>query len=211
MTIIFLDIDGVLNVMGVTYRSMICKSRSIETHLMERLEFILDRSSNTRVVISSAWGILDAIDKLTKMRFKHLDKIIGRTDRHMRYRGNQIQHWLDTHKDLNVTNYVVLEDEINDVCGSKCSTIPKEHVIEVNMVEGLSETNTLDTVRLLQNISYDSDDEPIEFTRKNYNEHYARGYRSNVLLSEPLEAGDLDRWQQYILDSDKLMMIMSKL
>ena len=39
---------------------------------------------------------------------------------------------------MNEFDVVVLEDEIDDVCGEKCSTIDKLNVIEVNMQTGLT-------------------------------------------------------------------------
>jgi len=58
MKIIFLDIDGVLNILSDSYYSMGYDNLGndpIERHLMVRLEFIMCRVPDARIVISSSW------------------------------------------------------------------------------------------------------------------------------------------------------------
>ena len=160
--ILFLDIDGVLNIMGDTYNSYIHSNTSlnnigtIEYHLVKRLEFIisrLSRSSSVKIVISSSWGLEDVIDTLKYYKFKYMECIYGSTPRKKLYRGEQILDWLNT-TTLVIKDYIVIEDEPSDVCGEKCYVIPKDKVLEVNMRQGLSEKNAMDIVRRLNKLSY---------------------------------------------------------
>ena len=78
--IIFLDVDGVLNCLGESYRSHRYGSNVIEKFLMERLEFIIEKTG-AEIVLSSSWHLETFKYQMTNMRFKYLDKIKGRTPR----------------------------------------------------------------------------------------------------------------------------------
>jgi hypothetical protein len=211
MKIVFLDVDGVLNILGDTYRS--CHYHNlgndpIERHLMVRLEFIMERVPDAKIVISSAWGNKQLISRLSRLRFKYLDRIIGRTPRSKRYRGQQIKEWLDDNawQDPNtiVTSFVVLEDEVSDVCGSKCSDIKKELVVEVDMNEGLSNKNTIQAVQILNDLEHKTLDEYI-LDSTIYDIFYNQGYRPSVGgTKEEL----LGRWEKMVLITETLTMNM---
>lgn len=147
MKIIFLDVDGVLNIMSESYNTFMKPySQHIEPHLIQRLNYIIEQT-DAHVVISSSWrATMDDLKlQMEEQGFKYWDKVLGRTphDDEMKdctfeeawMRGNQIKQWI---KDNNFSgNYIVLEDEISDVCGSKCSAIPQFYVVEVDIKEGL--------------------------------------------------------------------------
>ncbi len=211
MNILFLDVDGVLNIMSTTFRSATSGSDVIEPHLMERLEFILERSPDTNIVISSSWIEKHLIKKLKSVRFKYLDRILGRTNRSREHRGDQIKDWLDTHED--VENYIVLEDEISDVCGDRCSAIPTNNVIEIDMNEGMSNANTIDAVHRLNNILDISDGVECYFSQRyllHYEYFYALGYRPHVLIENPPTEEDLERWDYFIVDNNNMCLNMYK-
>ena len=174
--IIFLDVDGVLNIMSDSYRSCAwvnLGSDAVEVHLMKRLEYIIEQT-DANIVISSSWGQKQLTILFKKLRFKHIDRIIGRTHRgeventnvpderliiqqgtgikYLSERGDQIKHWLDNteHK---IKSYVVLEDEVSDVCGDRCDAIPSSAVIEVDMNEGLSNVNVKTAIEILNTMS----------------------------------------------------------
>lgn len=44
---------------------------------------------------------------------------------------------------------VVFEDKIYDVCGEKCSIIPREFVVEIDSTEGLSHKNIEMAINIL--------------------------------------------------------------
>ena len=213
MKVLFLDMDGVLNIMSRTYYShsyLELGSDPIEKHLMVRLEFILDRVPDARIVISSSWHEKQVMKRLTQARFKYLDRIIGRTPRDVNYRGNQIAKWLETNK---VDNYIVIEDEVFDVCGSKCNVIRPEYVIKVDSNEGLSHKNTIESVVKLNNLDeYDRNID--EFTLVNYFSYYDKGYRAQVGIPEKDGKPDYDKlesdWDNIAINNKSLHMVLSK-
>jgi hypothetical protein len=155
MNIIFLDVDGVLNMHSESYYSSAwvnLGSDTVEVHLMKRLEYLVEEIPDAHIIISSAWQESELKRVLNKLRFKYVDKILGRTPRHTHNnRGDQINEWLDTTL-LNVLDYVVLEDEVSDVCGERCSSVPKNKVVETDMHEGLSHKDVLRAIDIIKGI-----------------------------------------------------------
>ena len=159
MKVIFLDVDGVLNVMSDSYRTfMKPEGHHIEYHLVDRLNYIMAKT-DAKIVISSSWkSSMDDLEfQLKQEGFRYWDKVIGRTPfsgemdtrgEQSGYRGLQIQYWLK-HNAEKIKRYVVLEDEISDVCGEKCSAIPFKNVISVDMNEGLSHYDTMEAIMFL--------------------------------------------------------------
>ena len=122
MRIIFLDIDGVLNVYCEGRDQFGC---TFHTNFVENLRNIIDKTG-AKIVISSSWRTdgLDVMKELWKYRdlpgevidvtpdsydlinegkFEFYDQV---------ERGHEIQDWLDKHKE--VTNYVIIDDD-NDM------------------------------------------------------------------------------------------------
>ena len=185
MKILFLDVDGVLNIMGASYYSHGFNNIGndpIERHLMVRLEFILERVPDLNIVISSSWFEKQLKRKLDKLRFKYLNCIIGSTPRKKKFRGEQIREYLSDYGH-NIETYVVIDDEIDDICGDKCNVIPKENVVEVDMNEGLTNANTLDIITKLNGLEgYDGQEHLASignisiFVKKGYRPHVVTGY-----------------------------------
>lgn len=205
-SVIFLDVDGVLNIMSTTYYSCgftTLGSNPIEPHLMCRLEFILSRVPNAVIVVSSAWTLESLIIKLKKARFKYIDRIIDRTPRDELERGDQILAWIEKHAFRG--NYVVLEDEIDDVC-IRCKSIPRENVIEVDMNEGLSNKNTIDAIVILNEI-HKYDDRTYIFNKTNYYKFLRLGYKAHVIIPEPI---DYSKWDKFTVNNKYLTLTMFK-
>ena len=105
MKVIFLDVDGVLNVMSDSYRTfMKPEGHHIEYHLVDRLNYIMAKT-DAKIVISSSWksSMGDLEFQLKQEGFRYWDKVIGRTPfsgemdtrgEQSDYRGLQIQYWL---------------------------------------------------------------------------------------------------------------------
>jgi len=211
MKYIFLDIDGVLNIMGTSYSSFAeskyGQQRSIpmEPHLVRRLEFIIDRlgKDNVRIVISSSWYETDVKVVLNKCNFKYTDIIIGRTPRDKRYRGEQIMDFVKEHN-IDEYDYVVLEDEPIDVCGEKCNVVPEHNVIKVDMNEGLSDLNSVHALLWINHLPPYFDFTELA-TKENYDEYYKIGFRPNVKIGSE---EDLERWYSFELRMDTLTMVM---
>ena len=131
MKVLCLDIAGVLNMFGESFRSFKRDSNPLEDILIRRLEYILENVPNLNVVISSSWRQDELISSLLKYEFKYISRIIGRTPRIIqgdfneetkRYslfrtnRGEQIQAYLDEAKEqFIIDRYLVIDDEIFDI------------------------------------------------------------------------------------------------
>jgi len=141
MKLIFLDVDGVLNIMSSSYTTSYFKPdgsvRYIEDHLVQRLNFLIEET-DSYIVISSSWR-LDMEDlkvQLEKSNFKYWNRVVGQTDYNNKHRGEQIMDFLEPYNDI--SHYVVLEDEIIDVHGDKCTAVPLDNIVEVDFKNGLS-------------------------------------------------------------------------
>ena len=143
MSIIFADMDGVINILSPSYNTCMIQPDGntiwFEHHLIKRLDWLIDQTLS-EVVISSSWRLdMEDLEKLMKQYgFRNWDKVIGSTPYRngIRWRGDEIQTWLDENNYKG--KYVVLEDEVIDVCGDYCDTIPREFVVEVDMKTGLT-------------------------------------------------------------------------
>ena len=123
--IIFLDIDGVLNVY--------CESRDeygcmFHKHFEDNLRWIIEKT-DAKIVISSTWR-MDGLKKMQEMWEKRNlpGEIIGTTPTNTDVihrgtcefidfvdRGHEIQQYID---DNNIKNYVILDDD-NDMLPSR--------------------------------------------------------------------------------------------
>lgn len=164
MKVIFLDVDGVLNVMSDSYRTFMKPyGEHIEPWLVQRLNYIVEKT-DSKIVISSSWkSCMDDLEKQMKDQgFKYWDNVIGRTPfsgemnetgEESGYRGLQINEWLKIHNFFDIESFVVIEDEIDDVCGNRCNVISRESVVEVDMNEGLTHKNVVDAIDILNSIN----------------------------------------------------------
>lgn len=127
MKIIFLDLDGVLNVY--------CESRDkfgccFHKHFEDNLRYIID-NTNAKIVISSTWRH-DGLDVMQKMwKFRNLPgEVIDITPNEILIvqkgicefydlvdRGHEIQYWLDITTFV-IDSYVILDDD-NDMLDSQ--------------------------------------------------------------------------------------------
>jgi hypothetical protein len=104
--VIFLDIDGVINIKGEGEFNTLC---------MDNLLTLID--DETRIVISSSWRTNDRIDLYEKFIYMGLyysiwEKIIGITNKYIgsdfkRSRELEVKEWIDTYKPV---DYVILDD-----------------------------------------------------------------------------------------------------
>ena len=152
MNLIFLDIDGVLNMCGSSSRTFMKPyGQHIEPHLVQRLNYICENVKGLQIVISSSWrsDMEDLQKQLEEQGFKYWQIVIDKTpmarrinpeskppyDLECLHRGEQIQEWID--KNMFDKKYLVIDDEIQDICGKTCNVIPRENVFETDMNEGM--------------------------------------------------------------------------
>jgi hypothetical protein len=107
--VIFLDIDGVLNVIPEDFDEF---GALFHKHFEDNLKWIIEET-NAKIVISSTWRLagLQEMKKMWKKR-KLAGEVIdvtplGTMDN---IRGDEIQTWLDRN---NVKNYVIIDDDVD--------------------------------------------------------------------------------------------------
>lgn len=145
MKVIFLDYDGVLNIIDPPRH--ISKHKGIdgvlvmaEEELVRRLNLIVDRTG-AELVLSSSWRHLKEWEKCMRLSgiFK---KFIGTTPRHVDHkkfgvghdslvRGHNIQEWLDEHPE--VEDYVILDDSADFLPHQE------SHLFRTKTAEGLTQ------------------------------------------------------------------------
>lgn len=112
MKIIFLDVDGVLNVVTKSFDEF---GAIFNPHFTSNLERII-RETNAKIVISSSWRI-SGYEKMVAMWTKRglKGEVIGITPNHMfstgstLQRGKEIDEWIS--KNEPIENYVILDDD----------------------------------------------------------------------------------------------------
>lgn len=127
MNIIFLDFDGVLN----SAQSSVYWSKNGHPYglvnkqvhgynrfcpiAMSNLNYILEASPETNVVISSSWRLGNSFTQLKSILvdngFTYPERLIGVTP-HLpgQIRGNEIDKWFEL-SDLDVSRYVIIDDD----------------------------------------------------------------------------------------------------
>ena len=151
---IFLDIDGVLNLFGDSYKtnSVAFDTHFQETitrmefHLVKRLEYIVNQTE-ADIILISAWDLDSAKRVLKQNDFKHLDKLKSKL-----YSPDRVEGILEYIKDNNITDYIVLDDEIN--IPKALNLAPKEDRNSwvgtiINPAEGLTNKAATYAVKLL--------------------------------------------------------------
>lgn len=156
--VIFLDVDGVLNIHSESYRTNDIKHdyhfptdmTRLEFHLVKRLEYIIDQT-DADIVLCSGWDIETLKKVLYTIKFKYIDKIIDEVN--SMYMIESIVNYVKKH---NITNYIVLDDEIGgldfELLGKYLPTeidkIPFTGT-KVNHQDGLTNENALYAINWL--------------------------------------------------------------
>lgn len=153
MKIIFLDVDGVLNIMSDSYRTfMKPRGQHIEPHLVQRLNYLIEKTE-AKVVISSSWrhDMEDLEKQLTEQGFKYWEDVIGKTGHDPEgWRGNEIKEWLRNYDEHKIEAFCVLEDEPIDICGKYCNAIQAYYVVQTDINEGLSNNDVKRAIYILE-------------------------------------------------------------
>jgi hypothetical protein len=119
-TIIFLDVDGVLNTSESldghreTYTDLDeMLLASFDERCVERLLQVLDQVPNAKIVISSSWrNSEDNVRVLEKRLGVYANRIIGSTVRFSHgFRGLEVEHYLLSHFRKKTIRYAILDDE----------------------------------------------------------------------------------------------------
>lgn len=124
MKVIFLDIDGVLNSEDWfrqrenKFGKQLSEYELMSHDLCKKNILLLNDITNTthaKIVISSTWRKLNPLDYLRKLL--HNNGVTGEIIDYTPVlsgeysRGYEIQKWLDTHSNLKIESFVILDDD----------------------------------------------------------------------------------------------------
>ena len=148
MTIIFLDIDGVLRTHKSDLEHSIISGKNIPTKVFDRkfdsksvnnINYII-HYTGAKIVVSATWRNNFSIEEL-KIIFKDRGingDVIDKTEVGLT-RGEEIRDWLDRNE---INNYVVIDDQVKDIV----DWVDKNKVVEVNPQEGFTSDELTDRV-----------------------------------------------------------------
>lgn len=158
MNIIFLDIDGVLNTERYIVYQVDNKITNgydaqfnFDPKAMSNLREIVTKS-NAKIVISSTWRMNRDYknDQYWNAIFDNFSKyhipaeIIDSTPILHTERGNEIKKWLQDNKNLNIENFVILDDD-SDMC-----EFTKTNLAKCSWKDGLSESAKIKALQILK-------------------------------------------------------------
>lgn len=146
MKVIFLDIDGVLNMYGASCSTFMKPyGQHIEPHLVTRLNYVLENVNDLKIVISSSWrlNMKDLEKQIKEQGFKYWERVVGRTPTR-EARGLEILDWLS---DKDIEKYLVIDDENFDICGEKCNVIPANCFLQTDGNEGILNKDALNIIK----------------------------------------------------------------
>ena len=142
MKVLFLDIDGVLNI-----NSKFQEANQLYRPAIVNLEYLLKKEPELKIVISSSWrhkGI-DQVRNMLKENGINPNKIIDVTGNEQSkderdHRGYQVECWLKRHPE--VKKFAILDDHTDFV--------PLKHkLVKTNTYEGLTENKVEKVIDVL--------------------------------------------------------------
>jgi hypothetical protein len=154
MKVLFLDIDGVLNSVSFSKktirRSLICDPDSLDPEACLRLQNFIKSHEDLVIVISSTWRKFYSLEELKNLlQEKGIDssKIIEYTPvLHGQIRGTEIRQWLDSQflkSNFPVSHIAILDDDsdMGDL---------KDYLVQTNVEFGLQDCNLLELEEILK-------------------------------------------------------------
>lgn len=140
--IIFLDLDGVLNIMEGPLATFKNKLEHFENHLINSFNKFLDDNKDVFIIISSSWrsDMADLLNMLDNSGFKFNYRIKGHTPLNspeLQFRGEQISVWLEENKFNGI--YLAIDDSIDQICSFGKIKINRKYCLKVDPTCGLSD------------------------------------------------------------------------
>lgn len=142
MKVIFLDVDGVLNsTQGNIYHNRFPEDDYHEQHdywdpiAVSNLLYLTEEHQDIKFVISSTWRKYNSLEKLQSFFSAHgfrSDIVLDKTVIDDRIRGEQVQQWLNDNKHLDISHFVIIDDDAD--MGKYLNTV---HFIRTSHHEGL--------------------------------------------------------------------------
>jgi len=167
MKFIFLDIDGVLN----TYQEVM-RDEMIRTDLVANLAAIVKRTG-AKIVLTSSWRLFNNMITKIMDAFNEFDlSLYGMTQEGVskrwlvdhginvkpcpRYdwrqdelcydRGAEIFYWLFTHYNHSYENFIILDDEVDDIK----NYFKSEYIVQTTFKSGLTQEKVNEAVTKLE-------------------------------------------------------------
>ena len=145
-SIIYLDIDGVLNIDSDYYKTEYQDGNiGIENSLLRRFEYIVGMTG-ADIIILSEYNIDTIIKSLARHNFKYFNKIITNIDTENKRKVIAVrENSYDTHNH----NFIVLSNDIGlsdifEVCEED-----RPNFIRVDRIEGLTHKDAVDSINRL--------------------------------------------------------------
>ena len=147
LKILFLDIDGVLNINAGTPKDLTFfrTQNHMETHLVQRFNNYLNQNE-VKIIISSSWrDDMDDLQKqLERVGFKHWDRVVGRTGfSNSKSRGKLIAEVIESR---DIKEYAIIDDYVNAIIDCEC--VDSTRIVQTSPYYGIS----VDNVHELENI-----------------------------------------------------------
>lgn len=149
--VIFLDFDGVLATEEYTDSLLEKGQRTKDKYgtlfnpdCVEHLRNIV-KKTNAGIVITSSWKNYLSLWNFLKMwKYRKLPgSIVGVTPNISIYRGDEIEKWLNNHRDIN--NYVIIDDmDYRQFHQNQCS-----HLVTTNHYSGLNKSSSNQAIGVL--------------------------------------------------------------
>jgi len=135
--IIFLDLDGVLNIYAGKFPTYKMKLEHFETELIENLNILLSLDKEIMLVMTSSWrsDYSDAINLLKNLGFKYEKRFIGATDILEVDRGLEIISWIDNNSYNGA--YICVDDIIETISNH----INVKYCLKTDPKKGLTKEN----------------------------------------------------------------------
>lgn len=157
MRVIFLDIDGVLNVYCQNRDQYGC---TFHDHFVNNLKYLINQT-DAKIVISSSWKLAGLQEMIDMWLFRQLPGEVIDITPNLTYgpslntsiaRGYEIEQWLELHPE--VINYVIIDDD-DDMLDNQMNNFVKTsdnstHIDCVDIGYGLTKECTESAIKILK-------------------------------------------------------------
>lgn len=150
--IIFLDIDGVLNIRSNSYSTLAIEHNSrfadsicrMEYFLVKRLEYLV-KMTDARIVLISAWNLESAKNELKNNDFKCVDFVIDFVE----YNENRIKAINDYVVKNKIKSFVIFDDEIRAGDLNALPSYQRFRFVQIDFENGIQSQDIKNAIGIL--------------------------------------------------------------
>lgn len=172
--IIFLDIDGVLNIRSNSYSTLSVEHNSrfadsicrMEYFLVKRLEYLV-KMTDAKIVLISAWDLESAKNELKNNDFKFVDFVID----FVSYNKNRIKAINDYVVKNKIKSFVIFDDEIRVGDLNALPSYERFRFIQIDFENGIQSQDIKNAIGILN-----VDSEKNDSAAKNLIENILKSY-----------------------------------